>query len=112
QESIALAGLASSGKGVRRVVVTLNGVEVSRLGERAAQGPLSGHPPLKLRECQNAIVFTATDADGVTQQDVRAVFFDRIVPLTVQFRHPENGARLTDQSSLAEAVARSGHGLA
>jgi hypothetical protein len=112
QESIALAGLASSGKGVRRVLVTLNGVEVSRLEERAPQRTLPVNLPLKLREGQNTIVVTATDADGVTQQDVRAVFFDRIVPLTVQFRHPENGARLTDQSSLVAAEVSSGKGIA
>jgi len=112
QESIALAGLASSGKGVRRVLVTLNGVEVSRLEERAPQRTLPVNLPLKLREGQNTIVVTATDADGVIQQDVRAVFFGRIVPLTVQFRHPENGARLTDQSSLVAAEVSSGKGIA
>ena len=112
QESIALAGLASSGKGVTRVLVTLNGVEVSRLEERAAQRTLPVNLPLKLREGQNTIVVTAIDADGVIQQDVRAVFFDRIEPLTVQFRHPENGARLTDQSSLVAAEVSSGKGIA
>ena len=112
QESIALAGLASSGKGVKLVLVMLNGVEVSRLEERTPQRTLPVNFPLKLREGQNTIVVTATDADGVTQQDVRAVFFDRIVPLTVQFRHPENGARLTDQSSLVAAEVSSGKGIA
>jgi len=57
-------------------------------------------------------VVTATDADGVTQQDVRAVFFERVVPLTVQFRHPENGARVSDQSSLVAAEVSSGKGIA
>ena len=112
QESIALAGLASSDKGVRRVLVMLNGVEISRLEERAPQRTLLVNLPLKLRDGQNTIVVTATDADGVTQQDVRAVFFDRIVPLTVQFRHPENGARVSDQSSLVAAEVSSGKGIA
>jgi hypothetical protein len=112
QESIALAGLASSDKGVRRVLVMLNGVEISRLEERAPQRTLPVNLPLKLRDGQNTIVVTATDADGVTQQDVRAVFFDRIVPLTVQFRHPENGARVSDQSSLVAAEVSSGKGIA
>jgi Caspase domain len=112
QESIALAGLASSGKGVRRVLVTLNGVEVSRLEERAPLQALPVNLPLKLQDGQNTIVVTATDADGVTQQDVRAVFFDRAVPFTVQFRHPENGARLSDQSSLVAAEVSSGKGVA
>jgi hypothetical protein len=112
QESIALAGLASSGKGVRRVLVMLNGVEVSRLEERAPVQTLPVNLPLKLQDGQNTIVVTATDADGVTQQDVRAVFFDRAVPFTVQFRHPENGARLSDQSSLVAAEVSSGKGVA
>ena len=112
QESIALAGLASSGKGVRRVLVMLNGVEISRLEERAPQRTFPVNLPLKLRDGQNTIVVTATDADGMTQQDVRAVFFDRIVPLTVQFRHPENGARVSDQSSLVAAEVSSGKGIA
>jgi len=112
QESIVLAGLASSGKGVKRVLVMLNGVEVSRLEERAPQRTLPVNFPLKLREGQNTVVVTATDAEGVTQQDVRAVFFDRIVPLTVQFRHPEDGARLADQSSLVAAEVASGKGIA
>jgi len=112
QESIALAGLASSGKGVRRVLVTLNGVEVSRLEERAPLQTMPVNLPLKLQDGQNTIVVTATDADGATQQDVRAVFFDRAVPFTVQFRHPENGARLSDQSSLVAAEVSSGKGVA
>jgi caspase domain-containing protein len=112
QESIALAGLASSGKGVRRVLVTLNGVEVSRLEERAPLQTMPVNLPLKLKDGQNTIVVTATDADGATQQDVRAVFFDRAVPFTVQFRHPENGARLSDQSSLVAAEVSSGKGVA
>jgi len=112
QESIALAGLASSGKGVRRVLVMVNGVEVSRMEERAPQRTFPVNFPLKLRDGQNTIVVTATDADGATQQDVRAVFFDRVVPLTVQFRHPENGARVSDQSSLVAAEISSGKGIA
>src|SRR6266545_1019258 len=112
QESIALAGLASSGKGIRRVLVMVNGVEVSRLEERAPARTFPVNLPLKLRDGQNTIVVTATDADGATQQDVRAVFFDRVVPLTVQFRHPENGARVSDQSSLVAAEISSGKGIA
>ncbi len=112
QESIALAGLVSSGKGVTRVMVMLNGVEVSRLGELAPQRALAVNLPLKLRDGQNTIVVTATDVDGLTQQDVRAVYFDRIVPLTVQFRHPEDRARVGDPSSLVAAEVSSGKGVA
>ena len=112
QESVALAGLASGGRGVTRVLVMLNGVEISRLEERAPQRALPVNLPLKLRDGQNTIVVTATDADGVTQQDVRSVYFDRIVPFTVQFRHPEDRARVSDQSSLVAAEVSSGKGVA
>ena len=112
QESIALAGIASSGKGVRRVLVMLNGVEISRLEEKAAARTFPVNLPLKLRDGQNTIVVTATDADGTTQQEVRSVFFDRVVPLTVLFRHPEDGARLSDQASLVAAEIASGKGVA
>ena len=97
---------------MRRVLVTLNGVEMSRLEERAPLQTVPVNLPLKLQDGQNTIVVTATDADGATQQDVRAVFFDRAVPFTVQFRHPENGARLSDQSSLVAAEVSSGKGVA
>src|SRR5499425_2364284 len=112
QESIALAGIATSGKGVRRVLVMLNGVEISRLEEKAAARTFPVNLPLKLRDGQNTIVVTATDADGTTQQEVRSVFFDRVVPLTVRFRHPEDGARLSDQASLVAAEISSGRGVA
>src|SRR5262249_59733209 len=64
QESVALAGLASSSKGVTRVVVMLNGVEVARLEERAGKSSLPVNLPLKLREGQNTIVVTATAPAG------------------------------------------------
>ena len=112
QESIALAGIASSGKGVRRVLVMLNGVEISRLEEKAAVRSFPVNLPLKLRDGQNTIAVSATDVDGTTQQEVRSVFFDRVVPLTVLFRHPEDGARLSDQASLVAAEITSGKGVA
>jgi uncharacterized caspase-like protein len=112
QESIALAGLASSSKGVTRVLVMLNGVEVARLEERAGKSALPVNLPLKLREGQNTIVVTATDTAGVTQQDVRSISFERAVPLTVQVRHPEDRSRVNDQSSLVAAEISSGKGVA
>jgi caspase domain-containing protein len=112
QESIALAGLASSSRGVTRVLVMLNGVEVARLEERAGKSALPVNLPLKLREGQNTIVVTATDTAGATQQDVRSISFERAVPLTVQVRHPEDRSRVNDQSSLVAAEISSGKGVA
>jgi len=111
QEAISLAAVASGGKGVSRVLVTLNGAEAARVGERAPQRTVPVNLALKLREGQNIVVVTATDVDGVTQQEVRTVFFDRVTPLTVQVRHPDERARLADASSVVAAVATSTQGV-
>jgi hypothetical protein len=50
REGIALGGVVSGGKGVSRDVVALNGVEVSRLGERTPQRSVPVNLALKLRE--------------------------------------------------------------
>jgi uncharacterized caspase-like protein len=112
QEAVALAAVASGGRGVSRVLVTLNGAEVARVEERAPQRAIPVNVALKLQAGQNVVVVTATDADGTTQQEVRAVHYDLVAPLTIQFRHPEERARLTDASSVAAAVATSSQGVA
>ena len=110
QPTLALAAVASGGKGVSRVVVTLNGVVVARLEERAPQRAMPVNVALKLEEGQNVVVVTATDADGVTQQAMRAILYDKVMPLAIQFRHPEERARVTDEASVAAAVATSSQG--
>jgi uncharacterized caspase-like protein len=110
QETVALAGLASGGKQVRRVVVSVNGVEVSRQDPGAPSAAVN--LPLKLREGQNTVVVTATDADGVTQQEVRTVYYEKSAPLTVSFRYPEDRSRVTEDSSVVAAVVTSSKGIA
>jgi hypothetical protein len=112
QESVALAALVSGGKGVRRVAVLLNGAEVAQMEERAPQRAVPVNLALKLQDGENIVVVTATDADGTTQQEVRAVVYDRIAPLAIQVRYPEERARVTDESSVAAAVATSSQGIA
>ncbi len=112
QESIALAGMVSGGKGVRRVLVTLNGVETARLEDRALQQTVALNQLLKLREGQNTLVITATDADGVSHQEVRTVQYNRLVPLTIQFRHPEDRSTVSDSAALVAAEVTSGKGVA
>jgi hypothetical protein len=111
QQTLALAGVASGGKGVSRVVVTLNGVVVARLEERVPQRAMPVNVALKLEEGQNVVVVTAIDADGITQQEMRAVVYDKVTPLAIQFRHPEERARVTDEASVAAAVATSSQGV-
>ena len=110
QETVALAGLASSGRHVRRVVVSVNGVEVSRQDPGAPSAAVN--LPLKLREGQNTVVVTATDADGVTQQEVRTVYYEKSAPLNVSFRYPEDRSRVTEESSVVAAVVTSSKGIA
>jgi len=112
QESIALAGLASGGKGVSRVVVTLNGVEVTRQTELTAQPALPVNLPLKLAEGQNTLVVTATDAAGTVQQEVRTVHYERLAPLLITFRYPQDGAQVSQESSVVAALVTSSKGVA
>jgi hypothetical protein len=112
QASVALAALASGGKGVSRVLVTLNGAEVARIEERTPRRAVPVNVALKLQEGHNVVVVTAVDADGLTQQEVRAVHYDRVTPLAIQMRHPEDRARLAEESSVAAAVASSSQGVA
>jgi len=112
QESIALAGLVTGGKGVSRVIVTLNGVEIGRLGEAAAQRALPINLPLKLMEGQNTLVVTATEADGTIHQEVRTVHYEKLVPLSVAVRYPEDRMRVTEETSVVAALVASSKGIA
>ena len=111
-ESIGLAGLVSGGKGVSRVVVTLNGTELSRLEERSPLRSMPVNLPVKLRDGQNTLVVTATDADGLIQQEVRTVHYEKRVPLTVAFRYPEDRSRVNEETSVVAALVTSSKGVA
>ena len=111
-DSIALAGIVSGGRGVSRVMVTLNGVEVVRQDEKTPLRALPLNLPIKLREGQNTLVVTAIDGDGLVQQDVRAVEYAKPTPLAIAVRFPEDRARLSDEASMVAAVVSSGKGVA
>ena len=111
-ESIGLAGLVSGGKGVSRVIVTLNGVEFSRQEERTPQRTMALNLPVKLRDGQNTVVVTAADIDGMIQQEVRTIHYEKPAPLTVAFRYPEDRSRVTEEASVVAAVVTSSKGVA
>jgi len=111
QESVALAGVVSGGRGVRRVLVTVNGVEISRREESTPQSSVAVNLPLRLREGQNTLVVTASDVDGRTQQEVRTVHYDKRVPLGLNVRFPEDRARLADQTTVVAALVTSSKGV-
>ena len=110
QETVALAGLAVSGKQVRRVLVSVNGVEVSR--QEPGAPSVAVNLPVKLREGQNTLVVTATDGEGMTQQEVRTVYYEKPSPLAVSFRYPEDRSRVAEESSVVAAVVTSSKGIA
>jgi uncharacterized caspase-like protein len=112
QESIALAGLISSVTGVRRVLVTLNGREAARLEEPAPVTSLPLNLPLSLREGSNTIVVTATEATGLHHQEVRTVHYERLAPLALTIRYPEDQARLADEHTVLAAILTAGRGVA
>jgi uncharacterized caspase-like protein len=112
QEAAVLAGIVSSGTGVARVVVALNGLEVARQEDKARRPQLALNVPLKLHEGANTIVVTATDADGRLGQEVRTVQYERQQPLAVAFRYPDDKARVTEDSSVVTGLVTSSKGVA
>jgi len=79
--------------------------------ERTPQRAFALSLPIKLREGQNTLVVTAIDADGVVQQDVRAVEYARPTPLKIGVRFPEDRAKITEESSMVVAEITSGKGV-
>ncbi len=68
-----VTAVASSGKGVARIVVTLNGAEVHRQSESGAPKSLVVSVPVTFAEGANTLGVLATEPDGTTRQDVRTV---------------------------------------
>ncbi len=110
-ESTTLAGVVGSGRGVSRVVVTLNGVEVGRTEEKTAVASVPLSMPLRLREGQNTVIVTATDAGGGTRQAVRTIFFDRPRPLIVDVQYPADQQRVGQASTVVVVSAASSKGV-
>jgi uncharacterized caspase-like protein len=112
QDATVLAGIVSGSKGVARVIVTLNGTEVSRQEDKAPRPAVALNVPLKLAEGSNTIVVTAADVDGRLSQELRSVQFDKLTPLTVAFRYPEDRARVSEGTSVVAALLTSSKGVA
>jgi uncharacterized caspase-like protein len=112
QDTVALAGVVSSPKGVTRVLVTVNGREVARLDEPTAPRSVPLNFPLALREGPNTIVLTASDNNGTHHQEVRTVHYERPAPLTLAIRYPEDRARVTDEVTVLAAIVTASRGIA
>jgi hypothetical protein len=111
RDTIPLAGLVTGGRGVARVVVTLNGAEVTVVDEKTPRPAVSLSPLLKLREGANLLVVVATDADGAIRQEVRTVHYAKAAPLTIAVRHPADGSRVTSEQTVVAAVVTSSRGV-
>ncbi|OGK95491.1 MAG: hypothetical protein A3D33_20655 [Candidatus Rokubacteria bacterium RIFCSPHIGHO2_02_FULL_73_26] len=74
--------IVTSGKGVARVTLTLNGVEVHQETERGAPKSVVVSVPVALREGVNVLAITATEPDGAVRQEVRTVTYDRSLAAT------------------------------
>ena len=111
RDTVSLAGLITSGRGVARVVVTLNAVEVAKVEEPAPRPAVSLNTSLKLREGSNLLVIAATDADGTIRQEVRTIHYDKATPLSIAIRYPAEGDRVTEANTVVAAVVTSSRGV-
>ncbi len=111
RDTVSLAGLVTSERGVARVVVTLNGAEVAKLEERAARPALSLNTSLKLREGANLLVIAATDADGAIRQELRTIYYEKATPLGIVVRSPAEGTRTGEAQTVVAAVVSSSRGI-
>jgi hypothetical protein len=111
QESVTFAAVVHGGTGVRQVLVTANGVELWRQENRAQQPSMAVNLPVKLVEGQNTLVVTAAESDGTMHQEMRTVYHEKLVPLGVDVRYPEDRSRVADEASVVAAVARSSKGV-
>jgi hypothetical protein len=111
QETVTFAAVVYGGTGVRQVLVTANGVELWRQDNRTQQPSMAVNLPVKLAEGQNTLVVTAAETDGTMHQEMRTIHHEKLMPLAVDVRYPEDRARVTDEASVVAAVARSSKGI-
>jgi hypothetical protein len=110
QDSVTFA-VVHGGTGVRQVLVTANGVELWKQENRTQQPSMAVNLPVKLVEGQNTLVVTAAETDGTMHQEMRTIHLERLVPLAVDVRYPEDRSRVADEASVVAAVARSSKGI-
>ena len=111
QETVTFAAVVYGGTGVRQVLVTANGVELWRQDNRSQQPSMAVNLPVKLAEGQNTLVVTAAETDGTMHQEMRTIHHEKLMPLAVDVRYPEDRSRVTDDASVVAAVARSSKGI-
>ncbi|HEU4439215.1 MAG TPA: caspase family protein [Methylomirabilota bacterium] len=111
QDSVTFAAVVHGGSGVRQVLITANGVELWKQENRSQQPSMAVNLPVKLVEGQNTLVVTAAENDGTMHQEIRTVHLEKLVPLALDVRYPEDRSRVADEASVVAAVARSSKGV-
>ncbi|HEX7213975.1 MAG TPA: caspase family protein, partial [Methylomirabilota bacterium] len=111
QDSLTFAAVVHGGTGVRQVLLTANGVELWKQENRTQQSSMAVNLPVKLVEGQNTLVVTASETDGTMHQEMRTIHLEKLVPLAVDVRYPEDRSRVADEASVVAAVARSSKGV-
>ncbi|HEY7039054.1 MAG TPA: caspase family protein [Methylomirabilota bacterium] len=111
QDSVSFAAVVHGGTGVRQVLITANGVELWKQDNRSQQPSMAINLPVKLVEGQNTLVVTAAETDGTMHQEMRTIHLEKLVPLAVDVRYPEDRSRVADEASVVAAVARSSKGV-
>src|SRR3990172_1714777 len=76
---LVLTGKVTAGNGVKRVAVTVNGLDVSALDEPGVKREVALRLPITLREGRNVVLVTATAVGGETRQEARAGVYERHV---------------------------------
>ena len=112
RDSVTLSGVISADLGIARLIVSLNGGEVSRVEERVPPRSIPLSAALKLGEGPNTLLVTAVATDGTVRQVLHTIYYERPTPLTITMRYPSDGARVSEESSVAAAVVASGKGVA
>src|SRR5262245_12842639 len=85
EEAVPLAGVVT-GQDITQVIVALNGVEVTRLGDARPQNVVPLNVPLRLAPGRNLLVVTAVSATGAVEQDIRSVFRQQGKLLSITYR--------------------------
>jgi hypothetical protein len=111
RDSVTLAGVVSGSRGLARVVVSLNGAEVSRIEGRTPTHSVPLGAALNLVEGSNTLVVTVVTPGGTVHQTIRTIHYERPAPLAIVVRYPVDGSKASEESSVVAAVVSSSRGI-
>jgi hypothetical protein len=114
-------------RGLSRVTLSVNDVEVMARDERA-RPEVALDRPVRLREGRNVVLVTAIDSDGTSRQESRVVHYERVAPagapgprvtppgpaapLSVALNSPGDRARVEQDRITLAGIVSGGRGIA